>query len=73
MSYPTLAAIRIEAARVYGAELLDVSESGSYHTAGRAVVLFVSGRRRVCFEGRSKAAARKLALETLRAMGEVEP
>lgn len=63
-SCPTLAAIREQAQRVYGAELLAVTAC----VTTKSVSVELTRRRVIDFSGRSKTATRRLALETLRAM-----
>lgn len=72
---PTLAELRTEAKRVHGDAFVDLyDERGVYgfvhfRVDGWAVVLMLRPRLAVAYHGRSKAAARRLALETLRRMG----
>ena len=76
-SCPTISEIRKHAERVYGAELVDVFDvyGADMHdvlehssAAGRGLVVYLRSDRRLIVEGRSKAAARRLALETLSAL-----
>lgn len=64
-SMPTLEELRREARRVFGIEFIDLSP---YPDDLRILTLTLAPRRHLDFRGRSKAAARRFALETLRSM-----
>ena len=65
----TLAMLRAEAARVFGAEaqsdVYDYDAGGLRGISGPSLRVWLSGRRTIEFTGRSKAGARRLAYEVL--------
>lgn len=71
---PTLEELRREARRVFGNEFIELhqqfSQVGSAHVLldGVEVVLMIRPRLATTYFGRSKAAARRFAIETLRSM-----
>lgn len=61
----TLAVLRSEAARVYGADFDWIEPYNDDSRGDPCIIVHLLRRRYLTFAGRSKAAARRLALETL--------